>query len=1572
LIVTLVLTFALGPQEIAWSTNVLTARLNKGEPSPLGRALAALDDLLCPPVYALTCKTEQNPEIPRERNLLQESDPACFAASRAETWNEGVFTLSFQDIMLKANGFSVVVNRTYDSREKRVQDFGVGWKLTLSNVDMEKDLGNNIFLTLPDGKREVFKFNPTPTSDSTIFITHYDPTPGVFDTLTVPGVDNQQLFLNFGTFFTIAGAPFDPSDVTLTRVDGTVLQINQLAGLQSITDTNGNTVTFSANGITGVGATLPFQRDSIGRITTITDPSGATISYQYSDAGDLVGVVDRVGNKTTLTYDSNHNVKDIISPSGIHAARSDYDSTGRLIATTDADGNKTVFAHDLASRTETITDRLGHTRKVQYNALGDVIAQTDALGNTTRYEFDANRNQTAMIDALGNRWEKTYNSQGLVLTDKDPLGNVTTRTYDANGHVLTVTDARGNTTVNAYDANGNLATTTDALGNVTQFGYLKGNLARRTDALGNTTTFENDARGNVTFMTDALGNQTIYHYNNLGDQTSVQQGIRLSEYAFVAFRSTVSVYDASGRITGTIDTLGNTSGIAYDQDGHQQATTDALGRRTTFHYDGRGNQDSTIFADGTSVSATFDAEARRITSTDQIGRVTSFVYDPVGRVTDTIFPDGTRTHTEFDSVGRVTTQTNARGFKTSFLYDAAGRRTSVIDALGHVTVSAYDSVGNVISVTDARGNTTRFEYDALNRRTKTIFPDGTSTLVVYDKLGRKFQEFDQANKKTEFHYDQLSRQVQVITATGAITSFVYDQLSNLVERHDPLNRVTRFEHDALGRVTKTTRPLGMSETVAYDAIGRVVSSMDFNGQTTIFAYDLASGLKTKTLPDGRTVGFTYTPTGQRSTIQDSVRGTTVFAYDSRDRLLSRTEPDGLPVSYTYDENGNRKSVTAPSGTTSYTFDALDRMETVTGSNGGVSRYTYDEVGNRKTLTEANGVVATYSYDTLNRLTNLTNAKGGTVLSAFTYALGPAGNRLSVIEQSGRVVGYGYDDDYRLTSESIFDPGATNPTVFAYLYDAAGNRKSKTTTHPHFTTEQIVYSYDDNDRLLSETLTSGINQSATNYSYDNNGSTLSVSAPGQMKVFTWTPERRLATCTISGTGAAFVAFEYDEDGIRVKKIKNGVGTRFVIDQVPAFQQVVEERDVLIGTLAVSYTYGDDLISQDRSGTRRFYSTDGQLSTRELTDDTGAVTDSYTYEAFGGVLGSTGATVNAYKYTGQQEDPEVGGYYLRARYYANASGRFLSEDYAARDGTSFHKYLYTRGSPTNGRDPSGLFTLVETLTTTAVIGIIASIGVGILEGWRDASAGGSFWAGFGRGATQTLIATAAVMLLILLVYGGVYFFAGTAAAEASLGTVGAALGYIGNFASGAAILYGYFASDPFTFAEGLFGFGLGKVIAPLVNSFLGKFFAVPPASSPPEVNGGLGPNDPVPFGESGNINETGLARPFDTDDPLVGELAREIELRYPGTVKGVNVIQRSATGETLTDFDIELTNGLVIQVKSGGGKGFTTQMRVTNQLTGGKGIAYGPQMKTSVLRGMQNEGINATRDKADIFLWIEANK
>jgi len=88
----------------------------------------------------------------------------------------------------------------------------------------------------------------------------------------------------------------------------------------------------------------------------------------------------------------------------------------------------------------------------------------------------------------------------------------------------------------------------------------------------------------------------------------------------------------------------------------------------------------------------------------------------------------------------------------------------------------------------------------------------------------------------------------------------------------------------------------------------------------------------------------------------------------------------------------------------------------------------------------------------------------------------------------------------------------------------------------------------------------------------------------------------------------------------------------------------------------------------------------------------VTDTYTYDAFGNLLNRSGATENDYLYTGEQYDPNVGFYYLRARYYNQANGRFLTMDTyqgSVFEPASLHKYLYCGADPVNSWDPSGEF-------------------------------------------------------------------------------------------------------------------------------------------------------------------------------------------------------------------------------------------------------------------------------------------
>ncbi|MFH2045808.1 MAG: RHS repeat-associated core domain-containing protein [Pseudomonadota bacterium] len=329
-----------------------------------------------------------------------------------------------------------------------------------------------------------------------------------------------------------------------------------------------------------------------------------------------------------------------------------------------------------------------------------------------------------------------------------------------------------------------------------------------------------------------------------------------------------------------------------------------------------------------------------------------------------------------------------------------------------------------------------------------------------------------------------------------------------------------------------------------------------------------------------------------------------------------------------------------------------------------------------------------------------------LISSYYYTLGPAGNRLSVVEQSGRTVNYTYDALYRLTQEAITDPALGNETI-GYTYDAFGNRLTKTDSDG-----TISYTYDANDRMLSE---AGPTSIAT-YTYDDNGNTLSKTEGVGTTLYSYDFENRLVGVN---TAAGATAYGYDSDGIRVAKSTGTVITRYLVDKNRDYAQVLEETDN--SSLTVSYVYGDDLISQNR-GSSYYYLYDGQMSTRQLVDNSEAVLNEYTYDAFGIILGQAGVVANNYMYTGEQFDPNAGFYYLRARYYNQGVGRFVTVDPwkgNIHEPVSLHKYLYANADPVNNVDYSGKFTLATVMSSTVIRGILINFATSAVIGGIDAA-------------------------------------------------------------------------------------------------------------------------------------------------------------------------------------------------------------------------------------------------------------
>ena len=403
----------------------------------------------------------------------------------------------------------------------------------------------------------------------------------------------------------------------------------------------------------------------------------------------------------------------------------------------------------------------------------------------------------------------------------------------------------------------------------------------------------------------------------------------------------------------------------------------------------------------------------------------------------------------------------------------------------------------------------------------------------------------------------------------------------------------------------------------------------------------------------------------------------VLRLHSRQGTLSYTDYPSGKVETIASSNPNGISV-------AYTYDDLDRLSTVVDyrlQGNQTTTYTYDPANNVAAVQAPNGLTANFTYDALNRLTAM-NAGA----ASYTYQLGPTGNRTQAVESGGRTLNWNYDGIYRLTNETIADDPSQNNGSASYALDPVGNRTSVNSTFNGFT--PIAGTYNSDDEISSE-------------SYDANGN-VTKEANGNSHIYD--SQNHMLSMT---NGNASITMTYDAFGNRVAKTVSTAGvtttTQYLVEDdvnPTGLPQVVEELSGPIGAGVVTrtYTYGLQRISQNlspavsgnRNWTPSFYVYDGAGSVRQLTDSNLKVTDEYEYDAYGNSFTKSGTTPNNYLYRGEQYDSDLGLYYLRARYYNAATGRFLSRDPLdgnAKDPASLHKYLYANGDPVNGIDPMG---------------------------------------------------------------------------------------------------------------------------------------------------------------------------------------------------------------------------------------------------------------------------------------------
>ena len=199
-------------------------------------------------------------------------------------------------------------------------------------------------------------------------------------------------------------------------------------------------------------------------------------------------------------------------------------------------------------------------------------------------------------------------------------------------------------------------------------------------------------------------------------------------------------------------------------------------------------------------------------------------------------------------------------------------------------------------------------------------------------------------------------------------------------------------------------------------------------------------------------------------------------------------------------------------------------------------------------------------------------------------------------------------------------------------------------------------------------------------YDSNGNLSGKSDATNSWIYSWDYENRM---TAASTAAGTVRYVYDGLGRRVERSMDGTldDMKFVYDGL----DVVMDDDFYTGVTKYQNGPGiDDKLSLKNGGVTKYFLHDHLGSTVALTDSSGAVTETTSYDSFGNH--STNLSTR-YQYTGREYDSFSGLYYYRARWYDANLGRFISEDPIGFEAGDIDLFAYVANDPMNKTDPSG---------------------------------------------------------------------------------------------------------------------------------------------------------------------------------------------------------------------------------------------------------------------------------------------
>ena len=1103
----------------------------------------------------------------------------------------------------------------------------------------------------------------------------------------------------------------------------------------------------------GVGKTTNYEYDNFDRLTKVVYPAASTGAtrleerYEYDAVGNVVKHIDTANRQTLYGYDSSHRLTSETDALN-QVTRYEYNARSLRTKVTDAKGQQYLFTYDALGRRLSQT-RDGQTMSWQYDALGNVSKRTDYAARATDYTYDKlNRltqisyvGQTAanvsytydalgrMVSAVNNAGTVTftYDNRGRLTSENDVHGQAVGYGYEANGNRSSLTIGGTNHTTYAYDAADRLTGLTSASDNLrTTYSYDKADrLTSKVLPNGITTTYEYDGLSRLTRLKDATTVKT--HYNRQYSYNTASQIARITEPA----KTRNFAYDRVDRLTGmTSPTAGVTAeSYAYD----------AVGNRTSSHKSASYTVGTFNKLTGTA-SATYTYDANGSMTSKVAGGVTwTYVWDYENRMTSAA--TGTTTvNYEYDGLGRRVKRTTEAGTPVV--------KPTVPAASGRLTVSAT-SVTKVASVTvswalTASSSGAQLSNNGRLRLYKVGDDDSAPAWQEYETTaasGSRSVFMPNIVGDYEFRYF-LSDGMTKLGTSGKIS---VNAASFGLRLPSKLNASRSYWIDQ-----RSWFVLGESMQIAWEAPAGQTSATDWVGLYKVGEADTAApqwrqntgggtaGSLSVKLPSAAGeyelryfsgAGNTKRVTSDKLRIVDAASykltasAATVKAAATMRISWQVSSPAGVAGEYDvielYKVGDSDAAVAQWKERTRrrITGSVAVRMPSVAGDY--EFRYFLDRGDGKKVATSSTvkveatrfGVTAAETFAVTGESIDASWQVPPLQVSATDWVgLYKVGELDTAAPQSRHDNTSGTD----VGSVSLTMPSAAGEYELRY-FSGAGNvkkavsRKIKVVDAAGYKVEVSATTVAAGDRvgMLWEAPPGqatdwvglykvGDSDVAYQWKRETKGGATgsfavkmpSVAGSYEFRYFLGSGNRKVKTSAVitgtastgSGAGAGASGGAGGSGSVRREVIK------YTYDG----WDVIREESSLNGITVYQNGLGiDEKLRSKNGNVVRYFLTDHLGSTVALTDSSGAIVSSTSYDSFGNAASSI---PTSYQYTGREYDSDTGLYYYRNRWYDPEIGRFISEDPIGFAGGDINLYGYVWNNPYSFRDPYGEHPLV----------------------------------------------------------------------------------------------------------------------------------------------------------------------------------------------------------------------------------------------------------------------------------------